>query len=94
MMVVHVMQSGDILPQDQEPDTRHREELALDLEGKNRVLQEGSRLKSEFLAHMSHELRTQPNAVIGYTGTLLMKLPGRLTGSTKDSLKRFRHRAT
>jgi protein-histidine pros-kinase len=52
----------------------------LDLEGKNRVLQEARRLKSEFLAHLSHELRTPLNAVIGYTGTLLMKLLGPLTG--------------
>src|SRR5205823_14956496 len=28
---------------------------------------------------MSHELRTPLNAVIGFTGTLLMKLPGPLT---------------
>jgi len=26
---------------------------------------------------MSHELRTPLNAIIGFTGTLLMRLPGR-----------------
>jgi PAS domain S-box-containing protein len=35
--------------------------------------------KSEFLSHMSHELRTPLNAIIGFTGTLLMRLPGPLT---------------
>jgi signal transduction histidine kinase len=35
--------------------------------------------KTEFLSHMSHELRTPLNAIIGFTGTLLMRLPGPLT---------------
>jgi signal transduction histidine kinase len=35
--------------------------------------------KDRFLATMSHELRTPLNAIIGFTGTLLMKLPGPLT---------------
>jgi PAS domain S-box-containing protein len=36
------------------------------------------RLKSEFVAHMSHELRTPLNAILGFTGTLLLRLPGPL----------------
>jgi signal transduction histidine kinase/HAMP domain-containing protein len=44
------------------------------------------RLKSEFLANMSHELRTPLNAIIGFTGTLLMKLPGPLTGAQEKQL--------
>lgn len=35
--------------------------------------------KDRFLAGMSHELRTPLNAIIGFTGTLLMQLPGPLT---------------
>ena len=35
--------------------------------------------KDRFLASMSHELRTPLNAILGFTGTLLMKLPGPLT---------------
>jgi len=36
---------------------------------------------------MSHELRTPLNAIIGFTGTLLMKLPGPLTGDQDKQLK-------
>jgi len=36
------------------------------------------RMKSEFLGSMSHELRTPLNAILGFTGTLLMRLPGPL----------------
>ena len=32
-----------------------------------------------FSPSMSHELRTPLNAIIGFTGTLLMRLPGPLT---------------
>ena len=64
-----------------------REALEKDLRDKNKELQDASRLKSEFLAHMSHELRTPLNAVIGYTGTLLMKLPGPLTADQERQLK-------
>ncbi len=68
-------------------DAKHREGLEQDLRDKNQELQDASRLKSEFLAHMSHELRTPLNAVIGYTGTLLMKLPGPLTADQERQLK-------
>src|SRR2546426_8276231 len=36
---------------------------------------------------MSHELRTPLNAVIGFTGTLLMKLPGPLTPDQDKQLQ-------
>jgi signal transduction histidine kinase len=36
---------------------------------------------------MSHELRTPLNAVIGFTGTLLMRLPGPLTADQETQLK-------
>jgi len=44
------------------------------------------RLKSEFLANMSHELRTPLNAIIGFTGTLLMRLPGPLNADQEKQL--------
>jgi signal transduction histidine kinase len=42
--------------------------------------------KSEFLASMSHELRTPLNAIIGFTGTLMMKLPGPLNAAQERQL--------
>jgi len=44
------------------------------------------RNKSEFLSLMSHELRTPLNAIIGFTGTLLMQLPGPLTQEQQKQL--------
>jgi len=51
------------------------------------------RLKSEFLANMSHELRTPLNAIIGFTGTLLMKLPGPLTPAQDKQLSTIQNSA-
>ncbi|MGA9335454.1 MAG: ATP-binding protein [Rudaea sp.] len=51
------------------------------------------RMKSEFLANMSHELRTPLNAIIGFTGTLLMKLPGPLTVDQEKQLSTIRNSA-
>jgi two-component system sensor histidine kinase/response regulator len=53
---------------------------------KNLELAEASRMKSAFIANMSHELRTPLNAIIGFTGTLLMKLPGPLTADQDKQL--------
>jgi len=74
-------------------EAKYREGLEQDLRNKNDALQDASRLKSEFLAHMSHELRTPLNAVIGYTGTLLMKLPGPLTADQERQLKTIQNSA-
>jgi len=45
------------------------------------------RMKSEFLATMSHELRTPLNAIIGFTGTMLMRLPGPLNAEQEKQLR-------
>jgi signal transduction histidine kinase len=47
-------------------------------------------MKSAFIANMSHELRTPLNAIIGFTGALLMKLPGPLTSDQDKQLNTIR----
>ncbi|MEL6310187.1 MAG: ATP-binding protein [Chloroflexota bacterium] len=41
-----------------------------------RIAQENSRLKSEFLSMMSHELRTPMNAIEGFTSIMLKRMAG------------------
>jgi signal transduction histidine kinase len=60
---------------------------------KNLELAEASRMKSAFIANMSHELRTPLNAIIGFTGALLMKLPGPLTTEQDKQLNTIRNSA-
>src|SRR5450830_372567 len=67
----------------------HNREMAL----KNIELAEASRMKSAFIANMSHELRTPLNAIIGFTGALLMKLPGPLTTEQDKQLNTIRSSA-
>jgi len=52
----------------------------------NIQLQNAALVKDRFLASMSHELRTPLNAIIGFTGTLLMELPGPLNADQKHQL--------
>ena len=42
--------------------------------------------RDHFLASLSHELRTPLNAILGFTGTLLMRLPGPLTSEQEEQL--------
>jgi PAS domain S-box-containing protein len=57
------------------------------LQEKNLELENASLAKDRFLASMSHELRTPLNAILGFTGTLLMKLPGPLTADQEKQLR-------
>ncbi|MDR3670668.1 MAG: ATP-binding protein [Holophaga sp.] len=50
-------------------------------------LQELDRIKDEFLANMSHELKTPLNAVIGFSGLLLLEAPNRLPDDMRDDLQ-------
>jgi PAS domain S-box-containing protein len=61
-------------------------ERTRELVAANEQLKELDRLKSQFLANMSHELRTPLNAIIGFTGTMLMRLPGPLTRDQESQL--------
>jgi signal transduction histidine kinase len=49
--------------------------------------------KTEFLSIISHELRTPLNAIIGFTGTLLMRLPGPLTADQDKQLQTVQRNA-
>ncbi len=68
-------------------DITDRKRFEQTLQEKNIELENANQAKDRFLATMSHELRTPLNAIIGFTGTLLMKLPGPLT---KDQEKQLR----
>jgi PAS domain S-box-containing protein len=57
------------------------------LREKNGQLEKLSRAKDTFLASMSHELRTPLNAIIGFTGTMLMRLPGPLNDDQDRQLR-------
>jgi protein-histidine pros-kinase len=60
-------------------DITERKRFEQRLQETNAELENANFAKDRFLASMSHELRTPLNAILGFTGTLLMKLPGPLT---------------
>jgi PAS domain S-box-containing protein len=68
-------------------DISERKRVERALQEKNVELQKASQAKDHFLATMSHELRTPLNAILGFTGTLLMKLPGPLTADQEKQLR-------
>ena len=68
-------------------DVSERKLIERSLHEKNIALENANSSKDRFLAGMSHELRTPLNAIIGFTGTLLMKLPGPLTSDQDKQLK-------
>jgi len=67
-------------------DISERRRVERALHDKNIELERANQAKDRFLATMSHELRTPLNAIIGFTGVLLMKLPGPLTPEQENQL--------
>jgi protein-histidine pros-kinase len=68
-------------------DITERKRFEQALQEKNEQLEQANKAKDFFLATMSHELRTPLNAIIGFTGTLLMRLPGPLTPEQEKQLR-------
>ena len=68
-------------------DVTERKRFERTLQEKNLELENASLAKDRFLASMSHELRTPLNAILGFTGTLLMKLPGPLRADQEKQLR-------
>ena len=68
-------------------DITERKRAEAALHAKNVELEQANSAKDRLLASMSHELRTPLNAVIGFTGTLLMRLPGPLTDDQDKQLR-------
>lgn len=68
-------------------DTSERKQAELALQEKNVELAKASAAKDRFLGAMSHELRTPLNAIIGFTGTMLMKLPGPINAEQSKQLR-------
>lgn len=68
-------------------DISERKRFEHALREKNIELANANQAKDRFLANMSHELRTPLNAIIGFTGTMLMKLPGPLTVDQDKQLR-------
>lgn len=68
-------------------DVTERKRFEQTLRDKNLELENAALVKDRFLASMSHELRTPLNAIIGFTGTLLMRLPGPLNTEQEKQLR-------
>ena len=78
---------GETLVSSSIRDVTDRKRVERALSEKNLELVKAGEAKDRFLAHMSHELRTPLNAIIGFTGTLLLRLPGPLTPDQEHQLQ-------
>lgn len=72
-----------------EANATERSEFERALREKNVALEKANAAKDLFLSSMSHELHTPLNAVIGFAGTLLMRLAGPLNQEQERQLRRI-----
>ncbi len=72
-----------------EANATERNEFERALREKNTALEKANAAKDLFLSSMSHELHTPLNAVIGFAGTLLMRLAGPLNEEQERQLRRI-----
>lgn len=68
---------------------KQAEEKIRNIELQNLQLQEAARLKSQFLAIMSHELRSPMNAIIGFSQLLLRQPHQRLAKNQESMVERI-----
>ncbi len=64
--------------------------LFTELEDRARQLAEASKLRSQFLAMISHELRTPMNSIIGFSETIMEGLYGELNERQASRMERIR----
>jgi len=71
-------------------ETRKKvEDLAAELEARNREVERASRLKSEFLASVSHELRTPLHSITGFADLMAEQVAGKLTDKQSHYVERI-----
>src|SRR4030095_1993586 len=59
----------------------------------NHKLEETSKLKSQFLANVNHELRTPVSAIIGYARLVLRATEGQISQLQRENLQDLLHNA-
>ncbi|MCL4500625.1 MAG: PAS domain S-box protein [Deltaproteobacteria bacterium] len=68
-------------------DVTERKRFEQTLQEKSLEMENANLAKDRFLANMSHELRTPLNSIIGFAGTLLMKVSGPLSEKQQKQLQ-------
>jgi len=92
-MAEELKKSYDSLDEKIRNATKDLKEAYIEIEDKNRRLEEADKLKSEFLANMSHELRTPLNAIIGFTDLIKEGVYGKVNKNQYDKLDRIHRNA-